>query len=104
MMALSVVLSAFVLWERLAQEAYVHRNPLFMIAILLFITGVQMLSVGLLAEIIIRTYFESRGRPAYTVADALGFERAPIVPVQTSEPTVPARTKKRSGSAKKARP
>ncbi len=75
MMSVSVLLSAFVLWERLSQGIYVHRNPLFMVAILLFTTSVQMLSVGLLAEVIIRTYFESRGRPAYTVAEALGFPR-----------------------------
>lgn len=72
MIGLSALLSAFVLWERLAQGIYVHRNPLFLVGILLFITGVQMLSVGLLAEIIIRTYFESRGRPAYAIAEVLG--------------------------------
>lgn len=78
MIASSALLSAFVLYERLRWVIYVHRNPLFTIAVLLFITGIQLLGVGLLAEIIVRTYFESRGRTAYVVAERLGFDkRAP---------------------------
>ena len=78
MIASSALLSAFVLYERLRWVIYVHRNPLFTIAVLLFITGIQLLGVGLLAENIVRTYFESRGRTAYVVAERLGFDkRAP---------------------------
>lgn len=75
MIASSALLSAFVLYERLRWVIYVHRNPLFTVAVLLFITGIQLLGVGLLAEIIVRTYFESRGRTAYVVAERIGFER-----------------------------
>ena len=80
MIASSGLLSGVVLYERLRWEIYVHRNPLFTIGVLLFTTGIQLLGVGLLAEIIVRTYFESRGRPAYVVAERIGFSKPAAKP------------------------
>ena len=73
MLLVGFALAAFVLWEKLARGEYVHRNPLFMIVILLMLAGMQLLSVGLLAEIIIRVYFEARKKEAYIVAARIGF-------------------------------
>jgi glycosyltransferase involved in cell wall biosynthesis len=42
-------------------------RPLFMLAILLIILGVQFLVMGLLAELIVRTYYESQNKPIYSV-------------------------------------
>jgi hypothetical protein len=36
--------------------------------------GAQFLGLGLIAEIIIRTYFEARGKNAYSIRDAVGFD------------------------------
>jgi hypothetical protein len=38
-----------------------------MLAILLIILGVQFLVMGLLAELIVRTYYESQNKPIYSV-------------------------------------
>jgi hypothetical protein len=46
----------------------VHRNPLILLAVFLFMLGVQFIMMGLLAELIIRTYHESQGKKTYTVA------------------------------------
>jgi hypothetical protein len=73
MLISGVLLAAFVLWEKLARGEWVHRNPLFMIVILLMLAGMQLLSVGLLAEIIIRIYFEARDKAAYIVSERIGF-------------------------------
>lgn len=58
---------------RLTQEFYPlnDRIPLVMFAILLGFTGVQLVTVGLLAEMQARTYHESQGKPVYVVRRVL---------------------------------
>jgi hypothetical protein len=36
--------------------------------------GVQFISMGLLGELLARTYFESQGKPAYTVRATLNLD------------------------------
>lgn len=62
----SFFISLFVLFEKYFHDIYVHRNPLFMIASVLALVGVQFLVLGLLAEIMIRTYFESQNKRPYS--------------------------------------
>ncbi len=57
-------------WERLAMGTYVHNNPFILIAVFLFSLGVAFVFLGLLAEIIIRTYHESQAKPIYWVAES----------------------------------
>ncbi|HEY5089181.1 MAG TPA: glycosyltransferase family 2 protein [Polyangia bacterium] len=66
-------LSAFVLYEKLADGAWVHRNPLFLIAVTCFLMGVQSIGTGILAELIVRTHFESQKKTAYAIASRAGF-------------------------------
>ena len=63
----SVFLSAYTLLDKFAYGVFVHRNPLFILSMVMAIMSVQFLAMGLIAELMIRTYFESRGRPAYCV-------------------------------------
>jgi hypothetical protein len=48
-----------------------HNNPLLLLAVFLASLGVQFVMLGLLAELIMRTYHESRGRPTYVVRDII---------------------------------
>ena len=73
MLTLSLSTAAWVLWEKLGHGVWVHRNPLFLIAIVLGLLGAQSIGLGLLAEIVVRTYFESQGRSPYPVAERVGF-------------------------------
>ncbi|MDQ3815343.1 MAG: glycosyltransferase family 2 protein [Armatimonadota bacterium] len=47
----------------------INRNPLFYIGILLFVMATQMVMLGLLAEVSMRTYYESQGKPPYIIAE-----------------------------------
>ena len=49
-------------------------RPLTLLGILLTMLGVQLVTSGLLAELVIRTYYESQGKPIYTVREELGGE------------------------------
>jgi len=46
-----------------------EHGPLLFIAMLLFLTGVQFLSVGLIGEMLSRTYYESQKKPIYTLRE-----------------------------------
>jgi glycosyltransferase involved in cell wall biosynthesis len=74
MIGLATALAAFVLYEKLGPEhVWVHRNPLFNIALITGLLGVQSVGIGLLAELVVRTYFESQGRAPYPIAKRIGF-------------------------------
>ena len=40
-----------------------------LLAILLVVLGVQFVSIGLLGEMLVRTYHESQGKPIYRVRE-----------------------------------
>jgi glycosyltransferase involved in cell wall biosynthesis len=46
-------------------------RPLTLLGILLTMLGVQLVTSGLLAELVTRTYYESQGKPIYTVREEL---------------------------------
>jgi glycosyltransferase involved in cell wall biosynthesis len=50
-------------------------RPLMLLGILLTMLGVQLVTSGLLAEMVTRTYFESQDKPIYTVREELGLAR-----------------------------
>jgi glycosyltransferase involved in cell wall biosynthesis len=50
-------------------------TPLPVITIVMFAVGVQFILMGLLAEMLVRTYHESQAKPIYAVRERLGFER-----------------------------
>ena len=46
-------------------------RPLLIFSVLLILAGVQLLSFGLLAELVMRTYHESQKRPIYRVREII---------------------------------
>ncbi len=74
MFAGSGLVSAYVLYQKWVLGAWVHKNPLFILAVMLALMGMQALGTGLIAEVNVRTYFESLGKPAYSIAETLGFD------------------------------
>jgi glycosyltransferase involved in cell wall biosynthesis len=50
-----------------SQHLGMNRNPLLLLSAILFIAFFQLILMGLLAEMIVRTYHESQNRPTYTV-------------------------------------
>ncbi len=57
--------------EKLTLGVWVHRNPLILFAIFLFILGFQFIFIGLIAELLIRTYHESQNKPPYFIKEVL---------------------------------
>jgi glycosyltransferase involved in cell wall biosynthesis len=70
--SLSVALLQKLVWaERL------NRNPLVLLSVLLAVVGVQFISLGLIGEVLTRTYFESQGKTAYRVRRTINIATVP---------------------------
>jgi glycosyltransferase involved in cell wall biosynthesis len=59
--------------QRLFFHQELSRRPLLLLGVLLIFTGIQFISMGLLAEMVARTYHESQDKPIYVVRETLGF-------------------------------
>ncbi len=53
------------------------RQPFLLLSVMLVLVGVQFISMGLLGELLSRTYFESQGKTAYAVRETLNVAQAP---------------------------
>src|SRR5262249_19641163 len=64
-------------WERFVYSGHtwVHNNPFILLAVFLFLAGVQLIMMGLLAEIGIRTFHEAAGRAPYSIRERGGAEK-----------------------------
>jgi glycosyltransferase involved in cell wall biosynthesis len=58
---------------RLFLSQAIAGRPLLLLGVLLVFTGIQFISMGLLAEMLARTYHESQDKPIYAIRDTLGF-------------------------------
>ena len=57
--------------EKLVYKHNIGNRPLLLLAILLIFIGFQFVTMGLLAEMLARTYHESQDRPVYVVGEVL---------------------------------
>jgi glycosyltransferase involved in cell wall biosynthesis len=55
-------------------DIHLTRTPFLLLSVMLVVIGVQFISQGLLGEMMTRTYFESQGKPSYSVRTVLNGE------------------------------
>jgi glycosyltransferase involved in cell wall biosynthesis len=70
-MGAGLLVALWLVVEKLLIGTNIGDRPLLLMALICFLTGVQLFCFGLLAEIQMRTYHESQGRPIYRVRDIL---------------------------------
>ena len=61
----------YLTFVKLVFHVDIGNRPLLILAVLLLVTGVQLFCFGLLAELLMRTYHESQGRPIYRVREVV---------------------------------
>ena len=66
-----LVMALWLAGEKLLLGTDIGNRPLLLLAVLAILSGVQLFGFGLLAEVQMRTYHESQGRPIYRVRDTL---------------------------------
>src|SRR5215831_321310 len=63
-------ISAYLAFERLREQISLNAHqPLLLLGVVLIMTGVQLMTLGLLAEIQARTYHESQNKPIYVIRE-----------------------------------
>ncbi len=87
--ALGLGISGYLAFEKLAFGAQLANRPLLTLGVMLILVGVQLLSLGLVADVLGRTYHEAQGKPPYFVRE---WVRAGAV-----QPSQPARRPLSSG-------
>ena len=70
----SLVAGAWALLLKIFNKADLIQTPLPVLSIVMFAVGVQFLLMGLLAEILVRTYHESQAKAIYAVRERIGFK------------------------------
>jgi glycosyltransferase involved in cell wall biosynthesis len=63
------VITGWLAYQRLFGYQSIANRPLLLFGILLVFTGVQLITLGLLAEMQVRTYHESQGKPTYVIRE-----------------------------------
>ena len=71
------VLRGILYGEEAFRNFRIGTSPWTMLSVLLIVLGVQFLMMGLLGEILIRTYHEAQDKPIYVVRRVLEAERPP---------------------------
>ncbi|MBE7433611.1 MAG: glycosyltransferase family 2 protein [Anaerolineales bacterium] len=67
LMIISAVIMAYLFIRRIFFLVGVTGSPLFQTSVMFFILGFQSMLMGLIAELLVRTYHESQRKPTYTV-------------------------------------
>ncbi len=74
-MLISSVILFYLFIRRVFFFVPVLDSPLFMLSSMFFILGFQSILMGLIAELLVRTYHEAQHKPTYTVKKVIGLEK-----------------------------
>ena len=66
---IGALITAYLGWVRLVGHQSIADRPLLLLGVLLIFTGVQLVTFGLLAELMARTYYESQNKPTYAIRE-----------------------------------
>ena len=77
LMVISTITMFYLFVRRLFFLVSVTGSPLLLVSVMLFILGFQSMLMGLIAELLVRTYHESQRKPTYTVRTAINLEQSP---------------------------
>ena len=71
-LSLSLLSGTAAVYMKIFDDLSLNRNPLFLLSVILLFMGIQLISLGLIAEMSVRTYHESQNKPIYVVKEVIG--------------------------------
>jgi len=77
LMVMSAVIMIYLFVRRIFFLVGVTGSPLFLVSTMFFILGFQSMLMGLIAELLVRTYHESQRKPTYTIRTTVNLEQDP---------------------------
>ncbi len=75
LIAISALTMLFLFVRRIFFFVSIANSPLLQISALTFVLGVQSIFMGLIAELLVRTYHESQRKPTYTVRTKINLDQ-----------------------------
>jgi hypothetical protein len=66
---IGVLITGYLAFIRLTTPQGIGDRPLLLLGVMLIFIGVQLLTFGLLAEVLARTYYESQDKPTYAIRE-----------------------------------
>jgi glycosyltransferase involved in cell wall biosynthesis len=72
LVGLSLLSLLVIVGRRIFLDEHMIRSPLLLMSMMLFILGVQSIMMGLIAELLARTYHESQAKTTYTIRRVVG--------------------------------
>lgn len=72
--SLGIVCGIIVLINKFAHGIFAYRQPLLLLSMFLGMVGIQFIAIGLLAELIVRTFYESGERKPYVLQTTLNLK------------------------------
>jgi len=66
------ILTLYLIIMRLFFEQALASRPLFTLSIFMIFIGVQLITMGIIAELIMRTYHEAQNKPTYAIKEIIG--------------------------------
>ncbi|HIP98226.1 MAG TPA: glycosyltransferase [Aquifex aeolicus] len=73
LLAVGFLILLYLTVEKLFFGESIGGRPLLILGVLLFLSGLQLLSTGIIAEVVIRTYYESKRDVPYRVEEIINF-------------------------------
>jgi glycosyltransferase involved in cell wall biosynthesis len=73
---ISLLAGLYAVFLKLFHKADFVQTPLPILTIVMFAVGIQFLLMGLLAEMLVRTYHESQAKPIYAIKERIGFRES----------------------------
>ncbi|MCB0104147.1 MAG: glycosyltransferase family 2 protein [Anaerolineales bacterium] len=75
LIVISTLLMAYLFFRRMFFLVGVTGSPLFQTSTMFFILGFQSMLMGLIAELLVRTYHESQRKPTYTIRTKINIKK-----------------------------
>ena len=72
---ISFASAGFAFYRKFFDATSFIQTPLPLLSVMAFITGVLSILMGLLAELLVRTYYESQSKRPYSIKQAINLER-----------------------------
>jgi glycosyltransferase involved in cell wall biosynthesis len=71
---LGMLTGVYLTYTKLVYNESIGNRPLLLLAVLLIVVGMQLISMGLVGELVVRTYYETQSKPIYVVREEIGGE------------------------------
>lgn len=74
LLLLSVASAVGVFYQKIFLGVSMIQTPLLLLTVFFILLGVLLIMLGLIAELTVRTYHESQGKPIYSIRETLNFD------------------------------